>query len=194
MNGRVAIGGVKIDDGVSYSAAACWAGVIDNEVQEHAGFPFALSERRTLKGSAKIVMLRGRSGTLRLRLDRTRSELCRAIRRRAICRDRWVKLAADIHIPTASIRTCLTFRASAHPILPYGCPHGAPTVPMRQAVAGFWGCGPGRKAQTPSPDLIPLHSCPMEGATLLVKQLVRDRPFAGAFSPVAVTATHRRLK
>ena len=25
----------------------------------------------------------------------------------------------------------------------------------------------------------------MEGVTLLVKQLVRDRPFAGAFSPVA---------
>jgi len=33
MNGRVAIGGVKIDDGVSYCAAACWAGVIDSPAE-----------------------------------------------------------------------------------------------------------------------------------------------------------------
>ena len=32
MNGRVADGRVKIDDGVSYRAAACWAGVVDSEV------------------------------------------------------------------------------------------------------------------------------------------------------------------
>ena len=37
MNGRVAIGGVKIDDSVSYYVAAYWAGVIDNEVQCHVG-------------------------------------------------------------------------------------------------------------------------------------------------------------
>jgi hypothetical protein len=32
VNGRVADGGVKIDDGVSYRAAACRADVIDGEV------------------------------------------------------------------------------------------------------------------------------------------------------------------
>ena len=47
MDGCVSIGGVKIDDGVSYCAAACWAGAIDNEI--HVNFPFALGERRTLK-------------------------------------------------------------------------------------------------------------------------------------------------
>jgi hypothetical protein len=49
MDGCVAVGGVKIDDSVSYCAAACWAGVIDNEVQRHLSFPSVLSERRTLK-------------------------------------------------------------------------------------------------------------------------------------------------
>jgi hypothetical protein len=32
MDGCVSVGGVKIDDSVSYNAAACWAGVIDNEI------------------------------------------------------------------------------------------------------------------------------------------------------------------
>jgi hypothetical protein len=35
VDGRVAVGGMKIDDSVSYCAAACWAGVIDNEGQRH---------------------------------------------------------------------------------------------------------------------------------------------------------------
>ena len=35
VNGRVAVGGVKIDHGESYCAAAFPAGVIDIEVQRH---------------------------------------------------------------------------------------------------------------------------------------------------------------
>jgi len=41
VRGRVAIGGVKIDDGVFYRVAACWAGGIDIEDQWHVGsLPF----------------------------------------------------------------------------------------------------------------------------------------------------------
>ena len=59
MDGCVSVGGVKIDDSVSYSAAACWAGVIDNEI--HVNFLSLWANGGHSKGSAKIVMLRGRT-------------------------------------------------------------------------------------------------------------------------------------
>jgi hypothetical protein len=97
MNGRVADGRVKIDDGVSYSTAACRAGVIDSEV--HVGSLSLEANGGPSRGSAKIVMLRGRSGALRWRLNRTtESGLCRAI-----CRDRRARLSTDYpQISTAS--------------------------------------------------------------------------------------------
>src|SRR5450631_1013965 len=69
MDGCVSVGGVKIDDSVSYAAAACWAGVIDNE--NHINSLSLWANGGHSKGSAKIVMLRGRTDTLRWRLDRT---------------------------------------------------------------------------------------------------------------------------
>ena len=59
MNGRVAVGGVKIDDSVSYCAAACWADVIDSEV--HVGSLSLQANGGHSKGSAKIVKLRRRT-------------------------------------------------------------------------------------------------------------------------------------
>jgi hypothetical protein len=47
VDGRVSVGGVKVNDSASYCAAACWAGVIDNEGQSHV--TSLLGERRTLK-------------------------------------------------------------------------------------------------------------------------------------------------
>jgi hypothetical protein len=66
----MALGGMNIDDSASYCAAACWADDIDNEVQGHVSFLSLEGERRdTQKGPLKIVMLRGRTGALRWRLN-----------------------------------------------------------------------------------------------------------------------------
>jgi hypothetical protein len=89
VNGRVAFGGVKTDDGASYRAAACWADAIDNEVQRHGSFLSLQANGGPSRESAKIVLLRGRSGALRWRLSRTQN--CNFAMR--ICRDRWVKLS-----------------------------------------------------------------------------------------------------
>jgi hypothetical protein len=67
MDGCVSVGGVKIDDSVSYGAAACWAGVIDNEI--HVNFLSLWANGGHSKGSAKIVMLRERTDTLRWHLN-----------------------------------------------------------------------------------------------------------------------------
>ena len=82
MNGRAADGGVKIDDGVSYCVAACWAGGIDNEDQWHVGSLSLQANGVPSRGPAKIVMLRERSDALRWRLGRTRNcnfavQICR---------------------------------------------------------------------------------------------------------------------
>ena len=71
MRGRITIGGVKIDDSVSYCAAASWAGVIDNEVQWHVDSLSLWANGVPSRGSAKILMLRGRSDALRWRPGRT---------------------------------------------------------------------------------------------------------------------------
>ena len=96
MRGRVAIGGVKIYDGVSYCAAAYWAGVIDNEDQWHVGSLSLQANGVPSRGPAKIVLLRGRSDALRWRLGRTRN--CNfAVR---ICRDQVIhKLSTALNFP-----------------------------------------------------------------------------------------------
>jgi hypothetical protein len=101
VNGRAADGRVKIDDGVSYRAAACRAGVVDSEVHVRS---FRSRRRRTIKGSAKIVMLRGCSGALRWRLNRAReSGPCRTI-----CRVRRGRLSTECpQISTASTLICV---------------------------------------------------------------------------------------
>jgi hypothetical protein len=60
MDGCVSVGGVKIDDSVSYCAAACWAGVIEDEVQSPVNSLSLYSNGGHSKGSAKIVMLHGK--------------------------------------------------------------------------------------------------------------------------------------
>jgi hypothetical protein len=84
MNGRVAVGGVKIDYSASYRAAACWADVIHSEVQRHVSSLSLKANGGPSKGSLKIMMLRGRTDTLQWRLSGT--QYCNfAVR---ICRDR----------------------------------------------------------------------------------------------------------
>ena len=53
MNGRVSVGGMKVDDGASYCATACWADVIDNEVQRHVSSLSLQANGGPSKGSAK---------------------------------------------------------------------------------------------------------------------------------------------
>jgi hypothetical protein len=72
MNGRVADGGVKIDDGVSYSTAACRAGVIDSEV--HVGSLSLEANGVPSRGSAKICDVARTPG----RLARTPGRLAMA--------------------------------------------------------------------------------------------------------------------
>lgn len=55
MKGRVAVGGVKIDDSASYWFAAFRADVIDNEVQSHVSSLSLLANGGHSKGSGKIV-------------------------------------------------------------------------------------------------------------------------------------------
>jgi hypothetical protein len=62
MNGCVSVGGMKIDDSVSYCAAACWACIIDNEIQSHVNSLSLYSNGGHSKRSAKLVMLQGRDG------------------------------------------------------------------------------------------------------------------------------------
>jgi hypothetical protein len=69
MEGCVSVGGVKIDDSVSYCAAACWAGVLDNEI--HVSSLSLQANGGRSKGSAKDVMSRGRTDALRWRLNST---------------------------------------------------------------------------------------------------------------------------
>jgi hypothetical protein len=97
MDGCVSIGGVKIDDGVSYYAAACWAGAIDNEI--HVNFLSLWANGGHSKGSVKIVMLRGRTDTLRWHLNRAQQlKLCPAI-----CRHLRVRYLQVVHrLSTAS--------------------------------------------------------------------------------------------
>ena len=95
VNGRVVVGGVKIDDSESYGAAAFWAGVTDSEVQRHVSSLSLQANGGHSKGSAKIVMLRRRSDTLRWRLSRT-GNYNFAVR---ICRDRWSSYPQIIHTP-----------------------------------------------------------------------------------------------
>jgi hypothetical protein len=89
VNGRVADGRVKIDDGVSYGAAACRADVIDGEV--HVRFLSLQANGGPSRGSAKIVMLLERSGALPWRLNRTTESRPY----RAICRDLRARLSTD---------------------------------------------------------------------------------------------------
>jgi len=97
MDRCVSFSGVKIDDSVPYGAAACWAGVIDNEI--HLNFLSLWANGGHSKGSAKIVMLRGRTDTLRWHLNRT--EYCKLCP--AICRRFWGRYPQIIHrLPTAS--------------------------------------------------------------------------------------------
>src|SRR5450631_1320261 len=97
MGGCVSVGGVKIDDSVSYAAAACCAGVIDNE--NHVNSLSLWANGGHSKGSAKIVMLRGRTDTLRWRLNRTKCSKLRP----AICRHLPVRYPQVIHrLPPAS--------------------------------------------------------------------------------------------
>jgi hypothetical protein len=70
VNGRIAVGRVKIDDSVPYCAAACRAGIIDNEVQRHVSSLSLWANGEPLsKGSEKMVMLRGRTDALQWRLN-----------------------------------------------------------------------------------------------------------------------------
>jgi hypothetical protein len=101
VNGRVAVGGVKIDHSESYCAAAFWAGVIDIEVQRHVSSLSLQANGGHSKGSAKIVMLRRRSDTLRWRLSRTANQ---NFARASLSRP-FVKLSTDIHSPSTDIST-----------------------------------------------------------------------------------------
>lgn len=61
MNGRIAVSRVKIDESVSYCVAACWAGVIDNEV--HVSSLSLQANGGRSKGSAKdydVARMHGR--------------------------------------------------------------------------------------------------------------------------------------
>jgi hypothetical protein len=49
----MALGGMNIDDGASYRAAACWAGDIDNEVQRHVSSLSLWANGGHSKGSDK---------------------------------------------------------------------------------------------------------------------------------------------
>jgi hypothetical protein len=93
MNGRVADGGVKIDDGVSYGAAACRAGVIDGEV--HVGSPSLQANAGHSKGSAKDCDVARMHGRLAMASQLNRLEYCNfAVR---ICRDPLCKISPVIH-------------------------------------------------------------------------------------------------
>jgi hypothetical protein len=54
----MAVGGVKIDDSASYCAAACWADVIDNEVQRHVSSLSLQANGGHSKGSAEVDVAR----------------------------------------------------------------------------------------------------------------------------------------
>src|SRR5450631_3726057 len=104
MDGYVSVGGVKIDDSVSYVAAACWADVIDNEI--HVNFLSLWANGGLSKGSAKIVMLRGRTDTLRWHLNRSQYSKLRP----AICRHLRVRYPQVIHrLPPAQTRRTTEF-------------------------------------------------------------------------------------
>ena len=108
MDGCVSVGGVKIDDSVSYAAAACWAGVIDNE--NHVNSLSLWANGGHSKGSAKIVMLRGRTDTLRWRLDRTEyAKLCPAI-----CRHLRGRLPQVIHRLPPELRSHSKLKWATH--------------------------------------------------------------------------------
>src|ERR1019366_5772351 len=78
VNGRVAVGGVKIDDSASYCAAACWGDVIDNEVQRHVSSLSLQANGGPSKGSAKDCdVARTRRLAMAPQSDRV-LQLCRA--------------------------------------------------------------------------------------------------------------------
>ena len=54
MNGPVAVGGMKVNDSASYCAAACWAGVIDNEVHGHVSSLSLWTKEDTQKGPLRL--------------------------------------------------------------------------------------------------------------------------------------------
>jgi hypothetical protein len=57
-NGRIAVGGMTIDDSASYCATARWADVIDNEVQTHVSSLSLQANGGHSKGSAKVYIAR----------------------------------------------------------------------------------------------------------------------------------------
>jgi hypothetical protein len=54
VNGRMALGGVTIDDSPSYCAAACWTDGIDVEVQRHVSSLSLKANGGHSKGSAEV--------------------------------------------------------------------------------------------------------------------------------------------
>ena len=93
MNGRIAVGGVKIDESVSYCAAACWAGVIDIEVHV-SSLSLQANEGRS-KGSAKECDVARMHGRLAMASQLNRPEYCNfAVR---ICRDPLGQISPVIH-------------------------------------------------------------------------------------------------
>jgi hypothetical protein len=73
---------MKIDESVSYCAAACWAGVIDDEVHVSS---LSLQERGHSKGSAKDFDVARMHGRLAMASQLNQPEYCNfAVR---ICRD-----------------------------------------------------------------------------------------------------------
>ena len=93
MNGRIAVSGVKIDESVSYCAAACWAGVIDNEV--HVSFLSLEANGGRSKGSAKDCDVARMHGRLAMASQLNRPEYCNfAVR---ICRDPLGQISPVIH-------------------------------------------------------------------------------------------------
>jgi hypothetical protein len=132
VNGRVAVGGVKIDHSESYCAAAFWAGVIDIEVQRHVSSLSLQANGGHSKGSAEIVMLRRRSDTLRWRLSRTANQNFAA----RVCRDRLSSYPQVIPRPprrhTRSVGPAfgLCQEEVLHPVLDH-VSGGPPCPPMR---------------------------------------------------------------
>jgi len=84
---------MKIDERVSYCAAACWAGVIDNEV--HVSSLSLQANGGRSKGSAKDCDVARMHGRLAMASQLNRPEYCSfAVR---ICRDALSQISLVIH-------------------------------------------------------------------------------------------------
>jgi len=77
-NGRIAVGGMTIDDSASYCATARWADVIDNEVQTHVSSLSLQANGGHSKGSAKVYIARTHERLAMASQPNQMLELCRA--------------------------------------------------------------------------------------------------------------------